>query len=86
MLRPEIVDAEKALNHTGYVHVAFSVGNKKLVDELTDRLRSDGFSVISGPRTILRKLEKEPQFVQRFLRRSVLSFFQEGRERYAGVG
>ena len=58
MLRPEIVDAEKALNHTGYVHVAFSVGNKKLVDELTDRLRSDGFLVISGPRTILRRLEQ----------------------------
>ena len=46
-----MVDAEKALNRTGYVHVAFSVGNKKLVDELTDRLRSDGFSVINGPRT-----------------------------------
>ncbi len=51
MTKPEMVDAEKALNRTGYVHIAFSVGNKKLVDELTERLRSDGFSVISGPRT-----------------------------------
>ena len=51
MTRPEMVDAEKALNRTGYVHVAFSVGSKKLVDELTARLKSDGFSVISGPRT-----------------------------------
>ncbi len=51
MTRPEMVDAVKALNRTGYVHVAFSVGSKKLVDELTARLKSDGFSVISGPRT-----------------------------------
>ena len=51
MTKPEMVDAEKTLNRTGYAHVAFSVGNKKRVDELTDRLRADGFSVISGPRT-----------------------------------
>ena len=50
MTKPEMADAGKALNRIGYVHVAFSVGSKKLVDELTDRLRADGFSVISGPR------------------------------------
>ena len=32
---------------------ARSVGNKKLVDELTDKLRSDGFSIISGPRMLM---------------------------------
>lgn len=51
MTKPEMEDAEKTWNRTGYVHVAFSVGSKKLVDELTERLRADGFSVISGPRT-----------------------------------
>lgn len=51
MSKPEMTDAEKAWNRTGYAHVAFSVGSKELVDELTDRLRADGFSVISGPRT-----------------------------------
>lgn len=51
MTRPEIADAEKTLSCIGYAHVAFSVGSKKTVDELTERLKSDGFSVISGPRT-----------------------------------
>ena len=51
MSKPGMVDAEKPINRTGYAHVAFSVGSKELVDELTARLKSDGFSVISGPRT-----------------------------------
>lgn len=51
MKKPEMVDAEKAINRTGYAHVAFSVGSKERVDELTDRLKSDGYEVISGPRT-----------------------------------
>lgn len=46
-----MVDDEKALARTGYVHIAFSLGNKEAVDELTDRLRSDGYEVVSGPRT-----------------------------------
>lgn len=32
-------------------HIAFSVGSKEKVDELTDRLKNDGFEVVSGPRT-----------------------------------
>ena len=36
---------------TGYTHIAFSLGNKEAVNELTEKLRSDGYSVISGPRT-----------------------------------
>ncbi len=35
----------------GYAHMAVSVGNKAMVDELTDRLREDGYKVLSGPRT-----------------------------------
>lgn len=35
---------------TGYIHLAFSVGGKKEVDELTNTLRADGFTVVSGPR------------------------------------
>lgn len=34
----------------GYVHVAFSVGSKEQVDELTNRLRNDGYEIIDGPR------------------------------------
>ncbi len=51
MTKPGMTDAEKELNRTGYAHVAFSVGSAERVDELTERLRSDGFEVVSGPRT-----------------------------------
>ena len=51
MKKPEMVDAEKAINRTGYVHIAFSVGSKEKVNELTAKLKADGYEVISGPRT-----------------------------------
>ncbi len=51
MTRPELADLEKPLNRTGYVHIAFSVGSKEVVDTLTDRLKEDGFEVVNGPRT-----------------------------------
>ena len=44
-------DAEKALARTGFIHVAFSLGSKEKVDELTTRLKEDGYEVVSGPRT-----------------------------------
>lgn len=34
----------------GYVHIAFHVGSKEKVNVLTEKLRRDGFSVLSGPR------------------------------------
>ena len=51
MNRPGMDDPEKTLNRTGLIHIAFSVGNKEKVDELTRLLESDGSEVISGPRT-----------------------------------
>ena len=51
MTRPDMSDMDKSLNRTGYAHIAFSVGSKERVDEVTERLREDGFKVISGPRT-----------------------------------
>ena len=51
MTRPELDDQKKSLNRTGYAHIAFSVGSRELVDDLTERLRMDGFNVVSGPRT-----------------------------------
>ena len=51
MHKPEMSDNEKHLNRTGYVHVAFSLGSKEKVDSLTAKLKSDGYEVISGPRT-----------------------------------
>ena len=51
MTKPEMVDQDKPLNRTGYAHIAFSVGSKERVDELTEELRSAGYAVVSGPRT-----------------------------------
>ena len=51
MHKPVMEDPDKTLNRTGLVHIAFSVGSKEAVDELTARLKADGYEVISGPRT-----------------------------------
>ena len=50
MKKPQMDDAEKTLNRTGYIHIAFSLGSKEAVDELTERLKNDGYQVINGPR------------------------------------
>ncbi|MED9904496.1 MAG: VOC family protein [Lachnospiraceae bacterium] len=51
MKKPKMKDDEKAVNRTGFIHIAFSVGSKEKVDSLTDTLKNDGYDVISGPRT-----------------------------------
>lgn len=51
MNKPQMKDDEKSLNRTGFVHIAFSLGSKKAVDELSEKLKNDGFAIISGPRT-----------------------------------
>ena len=48
---PNMSDGKKQLAKTGYTHIAFRLGNKEAVNELTEKLRRDGYSVISGPRT-----------------------------------
>jgi len=51
MNKPDMTDAEKPLDRTGYAHIAFSLGSREMVDRLTDRLRQRGYPVVSGPRT-----------------------------------
>lgn len=51
MNKPGLIDIPKEISQTGYIHIAFSVGSKEKVDELTMRLREDGYNVLSGPRT-----------------------------------
>ncbi len=51
MNKPNMVDLDKDLNRTGFVHLAFSVGSKEKVDSLTAELKNDGYKVVSGPRT-----------------------------------
>ena len=51
MNKADQVDSEKNLAATGFIHLAFSVGSKEKVDELTAQLKSYGCEVISEPRT-----------------------------------
>ncbi|MBD5139243.1 MAG: hypothetical protein HDT24_08040 [Ruminococcus sp.] len=49
MNRPDVCEKEnRPLG--GLHHIAFSVGSREKVDELTNRLRRDGFSVTGEPR------------------------------------
>lgn len=50
MTAPELQDMDKPELRTGFAHLAFSVGSCKEVDALTERLRADGYAVVSGPR------------------------------------
>lgn len=50
MYKPDVADLPKDSVRTGYAHIAFSVGSKEKVDELTAKLRADGYEVLSGPR------------------------------------
>jgi lactoylglutathione lyase len=53
MSLPDLNQVENSNTHpsVGYAHIAFSVGSKEMVDELTTRLREAGFELLSGPRT-----------------------------------
>lgn len=51
MHKPIMEDAPKTLTRTGLIHIAFRLGSKEKVDELTARLKKDGYEVVSGPRT-----------------------------------
>lgn len=50
MHRPELLPAESSASY-GWAHLAISAGSMELVDELTERLRNDGFTVAGEPRT-----------------------------------
>ena len=51
MTRSNMTNSNKSLVRTGYIHLAFSVGSKENVNALTEKLKSDGYEIISGPRT-----------------------------------
>lgn len=51
MHKPQVEDAPKSKERTGYAHIAFSVGSKEKVDALTQQFEQEGYAVLSGPRT-----------------------------------
>ncbi|MBO7362277.1 MAG: glyoxalase, partial [Lachnospiraceae bacterium] len=51
MTKPGVADDDKEKERTGYDHLAFSVGSRERVDELTKELKRAGYEVLRGPRT-----------------------------------
>jgi lactoylglutathione lyase len=45
-----LVESAPGAQRLGLTHLAISVGSERLVDELTQRLRNDGITVVDGPR------------------------------------
>lgn len=51
MTRPDTVDGEKQMTRTGFVHISMSLGSKEAVDEMAAKIKGDGYTLVSGPRT-----------------------------------
>lgn len=51
MTRPNLDQVISTPLQTGYIHLAFSVGSKDNVNQLTTTLEKDGYTVLSKPRT-----------------------------------
>ncbi len=49
MNRPE-TSADSCFRKNGYDHIAFAAGSREKVDELTERLKNDGYKVATEPR------------------------------------
>ena len=52
MHRPSITEAIQNVDVqiSGYTHISFACGNEIFVDELTERIRTDGYPVVDSPR------------------------------------
>lgn len=51
MNKADLQNSGNNADRLGYAHIAFSVGSKENVNKLTHRLKNDGYSVLSDPRT-----------------------------------
>jgi lactoylglutathione lyase len=51
MQRPGLAPLTGTTTHSGYAHIAFSLGSKEAVNMLTEHLQRDGYSLLDGPRT-----------------------------------
>jgi lactoylglutathione lyase len=46
----EPIRLDPGAQRMGLTHLALSLGSERLVDELTQRLKDDGYPVLDGPR------------------------------------
>lgn len=51
MYRPNVTNREEQKAHLGLIHLAFQLGSRAKVDYLTQLLESDGYEIVSQPRT-----------------------------------
>lgn len=51
MHMPDILEDKNKNHQLGFNHIAFSVGSRHKVNELTEQLRNDGFNILTEPRT-----------------------------------
>lgn len=50
IMRKQGINEQSRSNQIGWAHIAISLGSKEAVNQLTSRLKSDGYPTISGPR------------------------------------
>ncbi|WP_075309386.1 VOC family protein [Bacillus wiedmannii] len=51
LMRQIGIDDNRQTQTIGYAHIAFSIGSKEKVNELTNTLSEAGYPVLNGPRT-----------------------------------
>ena len=51
MKKPGVFSRTSSDEQMGYAHIAFSLGSQEKVNDLTGRLKADGYEIVSGPRT-----------------------------------
>lgn len=51
MHRPELIDKTFDLLQVGFHHIAFKLGSKEKVNQMTFKLEKDGYIILNGPRT-----------------------------------
>jgi lactoylglutathione lyase len=44
------LDTEPGARRMGFTHIAIQLGSEQLVDELTKRIKDDGYPLLDGPR------------------------------------
>ena len=49
-MRKSGIDKPDVNGRVGLAHIAFSVGSKEAVNQLTERLQKDGYLLVNGPR------------------------------------
>lgn len=51
MQAPDVQTAQAIARTVGYAHLAFSVGSREEVNQLTEQLETDGYRIVGRPRT-----------------------------------